>query len=83
MKKKSLFKAGLGALAVGLGVVSSPSTQQVMEQTMQNGTTVQQQAPQRYLNNNGQQQAQNNQGQQYRSNAAMNPYAPLGGGALL
>ncbi len=85
MKKRSKLLTALAAAgAASLGMVSSPSGQQIAEQVAQTGPQVVQQAPQRYLN--GQQQSQQAQRanpgqtvQQYLSN----PYAPGGSGLRL
>lgn len=78
MKKKSLFTAMAGAMAVGLGMVSAPSTQQVIEQTQASGVTVQQQQA------NHQRTVRSQQAQQRASQEVQysltNPYAPVGGG---
>lgn len=82
MKKKSMLATMAGAAAIGLGMVSAPSTQQVIEQTVQNGNqvTVQQQQANQQRNVRSQQQAQQRTSQNYRSNSLTNPYAPTGGG---
>lgn len=54
MKKKSIFGTLIPTLAVGaLGLVTTPSGQQLTNQAMQgnNGTQITQQAPQKYVNN--------------------------------
>ena len=81
MKKKSILATMAGAAAIGLGMVSAPSTQQVIEQTAQNGNqvTVQQQQANQQRNVRSQQQAQRTS-QNYRANSLTNPYAPTGGG---
>ena len=84
MKKKSLLTTMAGAMAVGLGMVSAPSTQQVIEQVAQNGPTVVQQQVNNQRNiRSTQQQAQQRNVQTVRSNGMMNPYYPVGGGGLL
>lgn len=82
MKKKSMLATMAGAAAIGLGMVSAPSTQQVIEQTVQNGNqvTVQQQQANQQRNVRSQQQAQQRTSQNYRANSLTNPYAPTGGG---
>ena len=79
-----MLTAMAGAMAVGLGMVSTPSTQQVIEQTVQNGTVVQQQQANQQRNvRSTQQQAQQRASQTIRSNGMMNPYLPVGGGGQL
>lgn len=80
MKKKSMLATVAGAVAVGLGMVSAPSTQQVIEQVAQNETTVQQQANQQRTVRSTQQQARQINSKTVRSNGMMNPYLPVGGG---
>jgi len=80
--KKSKVMTVLGAMAAGaLGLVSSPSGQQLAEQSMQQvkGQQVTQQAPQRYLNQQGQQAQRANPGQTVQQ-YLQNPTIPGGGG---
>ena len=84
MKKKSMLATMAGAMVAGLGMVSTPAAQQVIEQTAQNSATVvQQQANQQRTVRSTQQQAQRMTNQTVRSNGIMNPYVPFGGGGLL
>lgn len=73
-----------GAMAVGLGMVSAPSTQQLVEQAAQNGNqvTVQQQQANQQRNVRSQ-QANQRMNQTSRVNTLVNPYAPIGGGAAV
>lgn len=73
-----------GAMVAGLGMVSTPAAQQVIEQTAQNSVTVvQQQANQQRTVRSTQQQAQRMASQSVRSNGIMNLYMPYGGGGYL
>ena len=77
MKKKSLMTAMGVALAAGLSMVSSPSGQQLIEQTVQPvQTTVKQNANRQARATQTQQRATQTQ----RVNTLTNPYMPFGGG---
>ena len=83
MKKKSVLATMAGAMAIGLGMVSAPSTQQVIEQTQAASQVTNQQQANQQRNIRSQQQAQQRTAQNVRVNALTNPYAPIGGGAAL
>lgn len=84
MKKNSMLATMAGAMVVGIGMVSTPAAQQVIEQTAQNSAiVVQQQANQQRNVRSTQQQEQRTASQSVRSNGIMNPYMPYGGGVYV
>lgn len=75
MKKKISTVLAAGAAMVA-GLMSGPSTQQVVQQQLDNSTRITQAQPTRTVNQG--QQTANHQRTPIRANAMMNPYVPLG-----